>query len=102
LPFEVAEVAIADLKSRITPVAQVALRDHSKCAYRRQRASVGAVQVIVVIAVTNQLALGSARQLEITREDVARIEGAAGVLAVARGSVAIANVPTGSVVVRCW
>jgi len=30
LPFEVAEVAIADLKSRITRVAKVALRDHSK------------------------------------------------------------------------
>lgn len=103
LPFEVAEVAIADLKSRITRVAEVALQDHSKCPYRRQRASVGAVQAIVVIAVTNQLALGSAGEFKITREDIARIGGAAIVIAVAPGLVAIVSFPIDSVAVsRCW
>ncbi len=66
LPFEVAEVAIADVKRCISRVVQIALGDYAKCADGRQRARVGATQAVVAIAVADQLALGSARQIEVT------------------------------------
>jgi len=45
----------------------------------------------VVFPVTHQFALGSARQFEITREDIERIDGIAIVLAMRSVSIALAS-----------
>ena len=87
LLLEVAEVSVTHVERGIARVAQVALGDDTKRPHGRQRARVGAVQAIVAIAVANQLAVGSARKIEVTREDVERIDGAA--IALARFALAL-------------
>ena len=71
-------------------VAEVTTGDHSEGADGRERARLGAAQGVLAIAVANQLALGSTRQVDVTRERVAR-------LTVTLSIVAVAGVPAGIV-----
>ncbi|MDP3208984.1 MAG: hypothetical protein Q8M65_07530 [Rhodoglobus sp.] len=101
LLLEAAEVSVTHVERGIARVAQVALGDDTKRANGRQSAHVGAVQPTVATAVANQFTFWSTREVEVTREDVARIDGAAIILATTRVAVALVAVPIRSIVVSC-
>jgi hypothetical protein len=72
-------------------VSQVTTGDHSERANGGQGARFGAPQRVLAIAVTNELALRSARQVYVPREGVTR-------LVIALSSVAVALSPAGVVI----
>jgi hypothetical protein len=64
-------------------ITEITTGDHSKRADGRERARLGTAQCVFTIAVPYDFAVQPARQIEITRERLARIEGAIRRLAVA-------------------
>ena len=54
-------------------VAEITTGDHSKRADGRERPRFRAAQRVLAIAVANDLALESARQIEVAREGLARV-----------------------------
>jgi hypothetical protein len=52
---------------------KIALCDHSKRTNRRQRAALDAVEFVYADTVTHLLAIAPARQVEVSREHVARL-----------------------------
>src|SRR6266516_5806149 len=79
------KVRLARVARLVPRATEIALRDHPKGAHRRQRSAVIAVQFVPMIAVHDDLAFESARQLEAIQEYITRI-------AIARVAVALANV----------
>jgi hypothetical protein len=53
-------------------IVEVAFRDHSKRANRRERAALGAIELVHTVAVADQLASVSAWEVKVLREHVAR------------------------------
>jgi hypothetical protein len=82
---QVAQVARPRIERAIVPVAEITTGDHSKRADRRERARFRATQRVLAIAFPHSLALGSAWQVEMPREDVAWIRVARPVVPVAFG-----------------
>ena len=69
------EVVVTRVERIALPVARVAGGHDAEGADHRERARLGAAQRDVAFADPNPLALGAAGQVEIRREDIARIEG---------------------------
>jgi hypothetical protein len=72
-------------------VSEITTRDHSECTNGRERPGFGAAQGVFAIAVVNELALWSARQVNMSAECIRD-------LAIAFSMVAIAVAPSGIVV----
>jgi|SRR5213593_750502 len=81
------QIPLARPERAVSGIAQVALGHHPKRADSGQRPTVVAIQFVPVLAVEDDLALQSARQLDTVEEHVAWID-----LAVARIPIAIADV----------
>jgi hypothetical protein len=73
LPTEVAKVARSRISGTIVVVSEITTGDHSKRPDRCERARFRAAQFVLAISVTNDLAIASSRQVEVTREDLARV-----------------------------
>jgi hypothetical protein len=80
------------------------LGDDPKRADSRKRAALGAVDLVDTVALADWSSLASARQVEIFREDVARVTIASimGVPAAAASSIAIARLFTIPVAFPAW
>jgi hypothetical protein len=76
LVFEMAQIALANVERGIARVAQIPLRYDPKRPDGRQCSRIRSPQLVVAVAVVNQLALRSSRQVEIAHEHVARVHSA--------------------------
>jgi hypothetical protein len=88
---QVPQVARAWISRAALVVTEITTGDHSECADGRERSRLGAAQGVVAIAVVNQLALWSARQVNMSAECIRD-------LAIAFSSVAISVGPAGIVI----
>ena len=67
----------------IVMISEITTGDHSKRTDGRERPRLGAAQGVLAVTVAHDLPLESARQLEIARERLARIERAVACVALA-------------------
>ena len=76
-PFgaKVVEVAVPQVGSPVAAVPEVVDGNHAKCAHGRERAHLGAAQVVLLVADRHGFAVEAARQVEALSKDVARIDG---------------------------
>jgi hypothetical protein len=79
------------LFAQVSQVAEITTGDHSECANGRERPGLGAAQGVFAIAIVHELALGSARQVNMSAEWI-------GGLAIAFSIVAISVGPAGIVI----
>jgi hypothetical protein len=73
LLLEMPEVAAARVEGLALAVAKVFGVRHSEGANSRQRAHLGAPQEDALLAYPHALAVGAPRQVEVARDDVARV-----------------------------
>ena len=70
---------------------------HSECSYSGQRATLGPPQGVLAVAIEHSLAVGSARQVELAQEHVARVCAVALTrVAISRILVALSGIVSGS------
>jgi hypothetical protein len=86
---QVSQVAGARINRAAVVVAEVTTGDHSECANGRERSRFGAPQGVLAIAVANEFALWSPRQVDMTRECVSDFAIAFSVVALALGPAGI-------------
>lgn len=75
--LQMSQVAAARVEGLALTVAQVFGVGHAEGANSRQRAHLGAPQQDALLADPNAFSIRAARQVEVAREDVARISGIA-------------------------
>jgi hypothetical protein len=76
------EVPGARVGRSVVVVPKVTTGDHSKRTNGRQRTGLRAAQGVLTVAITNKLALQSARQVEVPREGIPRVSIALTMVAV--------------------
>ena len=65
---------VPDVERVVPWIAQIAFRDNPKRPDRRVCARFRSVQRVVAVAIGHELAIGSARQIEIAHEHIPRID----------------------------
>jgi hypothetical protein len=75
---EVSQIAQTRIQWEIVVIAEITTGDHPKRANRGKRSRFGSAQrvlaIAIAIAIADDLSLQTARQIEVAREDVARID----------------------------
>jgi hypothetical protein len=76
----VAKIARPDVRRAIAPIVEVTTADHSKRTDGREDSRFGAAQAVFLVTVAHDLAVGSMRQIQVTRERVACVISVARVM----------------------
>jgi hypothetical protein len=95
-----AEVAAMWIEGLVLTVAQVARGHDAERASRRQRATFGATDSVVVVTLRNVLALKAARQIDLSHEHVARVNVAVVIAIVQAAATAAAEIALAIIVSR--
>jgi hypothetical protein len=82
---KVAQVAGPWISRAPIVVSEITTGDHSECTNGRERPGFGAAQGVFAIAVVNELALWSARQVNVARECVWDVAIALSIVAISVG-----------------
>jgi hypothetical protein len=87
---QVSQVAGPWIREAPIVVSEITTGDHSKCTNGRERPGFGAAQGVLTIAVVNELAFWSARQVNVARECVWDVAIALSIVAISVGPAGIA------------
>jgi hypothetical protein len=94
---QVSQVAGPWISGAPIVVSEITTGDHSKCTNGRERPGFGAAQGVLAIAVVNELALWSARQVNMSAEGIRDVAVAFSIVAIPVGPagivIAIRSVP---------